>query len=54
MSPVRCGCDFKYVNFKHNLGIGILGILIDITLEKMPEDLTDDKSTMIQVMAWCH
>ena len=26
LSPGRCGCDFKCVNFKHNLGIDILSI----------------------------
>ena len=49
----RCGCDFKWVNFKHNLGIGILSISINITLEWIPENLVDPKSIWGQVMAWC-
>ena len=35
----RCGCDFKCVNFKQNLGINILSIQVKITLEWMPEGL---------------
>ena len=50
----RCVCDFKYVNFKHNFGIVILSIEVTITLEWMLEDLVDGKSTLVQVMAWCH
>ena len=30
------------------------GISCKIALRWMPLDLTDDKSTLIQVMAWCH
>ena len=41
---VRCDCDFKSVNSKHNLGIDILTIEIYIyTLEWMAEDLVDGK-----------
>ena len=29
------------------------GISYEITLRWMPLDLTDDKSTLVQVMAWC-
>ena len=32
----------------------ILSIQVNITLEWMPEDHVDGKSTLIQVMAWCH
>ena len=28
-------------------------IFIEINLRWMPFDLTDDKSTVVQVMAWC-
>ena len=35
----------KNVNFKHNLGIDILSIQVNITLEWMPEDLIDEKLT---------
>ena len=30
------------------------GISYEITLRWMALDLTDDKSTLVQVMAWCH
>ena len=30
------------------------GISYEIALRWMPLDLTDDKSTLVQVMAWCH
>ena len=29
------------------------GISYEIALRWMPQDLTDDKSTLVQVMAWC-
>ena len=48
-----CGCGFKCVNLKHNLGIDILSVQLNITLEWIPEDLVDVKSTLVQVMAWC-
>ena len=31
-----------------------LGLLVIFCLRWMPQDLTDDKSTLVQVMAWCH
>ena len=31
-----------------------LGISYEIALRLMPQDLTDDKSKFVQVMAWCH
>ena len=51
--PEKCGWDFKCVKFKHNLKIEILNIQVNITLEWMPEDFIGDKSTLVQVMAWC-
>ena len=32
---------------------GSWGISYEIALRWMPQDLTDDKSTLVQVMAWC-
>ena len=29
-------------------------ISYEIAIRRMPLDLTDDKSTLVQVMAWCH
>ena len=34
--------------------IGGWDISCEIALKWMPLDLTDDKSTLVQVMAWCH
>ena len=53
LAPGRCGCDFKYIIFKHNLGINILSIQVDITVEWMPDDRIDFKTALVQVMAWC-
>ena len=53
LSPGKSVCDFKCVNFNYNLGIDILGIHVDISMEWMPVDLIDSKSTLVQVMAWC-
>ena len=50
--PGRSWCDFKNVIFNLGLLIGILKSS-DIVLRCMPHDLTDDKSTLVQVMAWC-
>ena len=53
LAPGRSECDSKR-------GISNLVLLIDIfrsshdnALNWMPQDLTDDKSTLVQVMAWC-
>ena len=52
--PVRCRCNFKLVLFKFTSRIIILSISCEIALGWMPQDFTDDKSTLVQVMAWCH
>ena len=41
------------VILKLTLGNGGWGISYKIALRWMPLDLTDDKSTFVQVMAWC-
>ena len=33
LSHDSCGCDFKCVNFKRNMGIDILSIQVNITLD---------------------
>ena len=45
---------FQMCKFQTHLGIDIWGILVNITLEWMPENPVDGKSTLFQVMAWCH
>ena len=54
LAPRRCGCYLKSVIFKLVSMINILSISYEIVLRWMPQDLTDDKSTLVQVMAWCH
>ena len=53
LAPGRSKCDFKNVIFNLALLIGIFKSSYDKVLRWMPQDLTDDKSTLIQVMAWC-
>ena len=45
--------NFRWVIFKLNLLNGGWGISYEIALRWMPLNLTDDKSTLVQVMAWC-
>ena len=51
--PGRCGCYLKLAIFKLLSRIDILGISCDMALRWMPQDLADDKSTLVLVMAWC-
>ena len=53
LAPGRPGCHFKTAIFNLVLLIGIFTSSKDNTLRWMPRDLTDDKSTLVQVMAWC-
>ena len=48
------GCDLKKCNFQSILVIGLFRSLHGNAIRWMPQDLTDDKSTLFQVMAWCH
>ena len=50
--PRRCGCNLKSIIFKLISRTDVLCISCEISLRWMPEDLTDDKSTLVQVMAW--
>ena len=54
LAPVRSGCDSKNGIFNPVLLIGIFRSSHDNALRWMPHDLIDDKSTLVQVMAWCH
>ena len=47
------GCHFKTAIFNLVLLIGVFTSSNDNPLRWMPRDLTDDKSTLVQVMAWC-
>ena len=54
LAPGKSGCDSKNGIFNLVLLIGIFRSSHDNALQWMPQDLTDDKSTLVQVMAWCH
>ena len=53
LAPGRPGCHFKTTIFDLVLLIGIFTLSNNNALRWMPWDLTDDKSTFVQVMAWC-
>ena len=53
MAPGRSQCNFKNVIFNLPLLMGIFKSAYDKILRWMPQDLTVDKSTLVQVMAWC-
>ena len=50
---VRFQFNFRKVIFKLTSVNGCWGISHVIALRWMPVDLTDDKATLVQVMAWC-
>ena len=53
LGPGRPRFHFKTAIFNLVLLIGIFTSSNDNALRWMPRDLTDDKSTLVQVMAWC-
>ena len=53
LAPGRCQRNFRKVNVQLNLVIDGWSISCKIVLKWMPMDLTDGKSTLVQVMAWC-
>ena len=54
LTPRKFQLTFRYVIFKRILVIDGWGISFDIALVWMSLDFTDDQSTLVQVMAWCH
>ena len=52
LAPGRPRCHFKTAIFNLVLLIGIFTSSNDNPLRWVPWDLTDDKSTLVQVMAW--
>ena len=52
LAPGRFQFNFRKVIFKLTLVNGGWGISYEIALRWMPQDFTD-KSTLVQVMAWC-
>ena len=53
LTPGRFQFHFRKVIFKLTLVNDGRGISYEIALRWMPQDLTDDESTLVQVMAWC-
>ena len=53
LAPGRPGCHFKTAIFNLVILIVIFTSSKDNALRWMPRDLTDDKSRLVQVMAWC-
>ena len=53
LAPGRPRCHFKTAIFNLVILIVIFTSSKDNALRWMPRDLTDDKSTLVQVMAWC-
>ena len=52
LTPERCGSDFENV-IKLIMGNTSLCTRSEIALRLMPQNLTNYKSTLVQVMAWC-
>ena len=53
LAPGRWGCNIKLIIFKLISRIDIMGVSGEFALRWMPQDLADDWSTLVQVMAWC-
>ena len=53
LTPERFGCDFIDSIPNLILSISSLRSLHDNALRWMPQNLTDHKSTLVQVIAWC-
>ena len=53
MDPGKFEWNFRHVIFKQILVIDDWGISYEIALTWKPQDLTDDKSTLVQLIAWC-
>ena len=53
-SPGRCGSDFNNGIFKLSIRNCTLCTRWKIAFRWMPQNLTDDKSILVRVMAWSH
>ena len=54
LAPGRCSCNLRSVIFKFILRIDILSIPCEIAVRWILKDFTDDKTILVQIMAWCH
>ena len=50
LGPRRCGCNLKFIFFKLLPRIDILSIFCEIDCRWMPPDVTNDESTLVQVI----
>ena len=53
LSPGMFEWKFRWENFKIISVIDVWGIFSEVALRWMPLDLSDNESTLVQVMAWC-
>ena len=53
LATLRFEWNFRWIIFEHILVIDGWGISWEIAFRQMSLDLADDKSTLVQVMAWC-
>ena len=53
LTPGRFGCDYEYAIFNLALLSDIFRSSYDNALRLMSKDLTGNKSTLVEVMAWC-
>ena len=53
LAPGKLEWHFRYLIFQIISVLDDLGIFCEIALRWMSLDLSDDKSTLVQVMAWC-
>ena len=49
----RCDNDFSCVIPEYTLRIKFMGTYFEIALGRMPQNTFEDKSALVQVMAWC-
>ena len=54
LAPGTCASNFKSVILEHVFRIKFVSTFCEIGLRWMPQNTFDDKSTLVQVMAWCH
>ena len=53
-TPRTCDSNFKSASFKFIIQNGGLGTHCEIALRGLPQNFTNAKSKLVQVMAWCH
>ena len=54
LAPGKFEWNFRYLIFQKISVLDGWGISCELAFKWMSVDLTDDKSTFVQVMAWCH